>query len=136
MLQASVTWSRVERQLSAPADGDHPDLLRQDVSTTALTLRLGGEARVLHWLTVRGGAWKTMSVSDVESYWDNGDPWTSYRGFSDDDMDASLGFGVHLGDFDADLALADGAPFELGGLLTNKDGRSDLWSRITLQVVF
>lgn len=137
MLQASVSWSRVERELSDPAEGAAAELLRQDVSSTELTVRLGGEARVLHWLTVRGGAWKTMSTSDVASRWNDPVIWSSaYRDFRDDDMDASLGIGVHLGDFDADLALADGAPFELGGLLTSKDGRSDLWSRITLQVVF
>ncbi len=137
MLQASLTWSRTERELSDPAEGVAVQLLGQDVSTTALTVRLGGEARVLHWLTVRGGAWKTMSVSDVTSHWSDTIFWsTAYRNVSDDDMDASLGIGLHLGDFLADLVVTDTAPFRAGGLLTGTSGGNALWSRITLQVVF
>jgi hypothetical protein len=137
MLQASLTWSRTERELSDPAEGDAVELLGQDVTSTALTVRLGGEARVLHWLTVRGGAWKTMSTSDVSSRWHDTVYWsTDHHNFKDEAMDASLGLGLHLGDFLADLLITDSAPFRAGSLLTGTSGGDALWSKITLQVVF
>ena len=137
MLQASLTWSRTERELSDPAEGDAIALLGQDVSSTALTVRMGGEARVRHWLTVRGGVWKTMSMSDVSSRWRDTVFWsTDYHHFKDEAMDASLGLGLHLGDFLADLLITDSAPFRAGNLLTGTSGGDALWSKITLQVVF
>lgn len=134
MLQASVTWFHLDSRLSDPAFGASAWMQRQRVHAAGLELRVGGEMRVLHWLTLRGGAWKTLSRCDVEIVSQHFTD--SVRDVAADDMDASLGFGIHLGDFDADLALADGAPFELGGLLANTSSHSELWSRITLQVVF
>lgn len=134
MLQASLTWSRVESRLTDPATGADTWLQRQDVETDALTIRLGGEMRVLHWLTVRTGVWKTMSENVITRYgtaW-----WNQYSGIGRDEMDASLGCGLHFGAFDADMVLTDAAPFRAGGLLTGTTGGNALWSRITLQVVF
>ncbi|MDO9172756.1 MAG: hypothetical protein Q7W29_13095 [bacterium] len=134
MLQASLTWSRVESRLSDPAGVVDNWLLRQDVETDALCLRLGGETRVLYWLTVRAGVWKTMSSNEVVRY---GPVWyDEYTGLSRYEMDASLGLGLHFGDFDADMVMTDAAPFRAGGLLTGTTGGNALWSRITLQVVF
>jgi hypothetical protein len=137
MLQASLNWSRVEYELSDPAEGALAVMLGQDATSTVLTMRLGGEARVLHWLTVRGGAWKTLSVSDVTSLWSTkstGSKW--YKNVRTDELDVSLGIGLHLGDFLADLVVADDAPFRAGGLLNGTSGGNPLWTRITLQVVF
>ncbi|MBK9303101.1 MAG: hypothetical protein IPM94_04195 [bacterium] len=134
MLQASLTWSRVESRLTDPASGLDTWLQRQDVETDALCFRLGGEMRVLHWLTVRAGVWKTMSENVITRY--GADWWNRYSGIGRDEMDASLGCGLHFGDIDADLMLTDAAPFRAGGLLTGTTGGSELWSRITLQVVF
>ncbi|MDO9172082.1 MAG: hypothetical protein Q7W29_09645, partial [bacterium] len=134
MLQASLTWSRVESRLSDPAGVVDNWLLRQDVETDALCLRLGGETRVLYWLTVRAGVWKTMSQTEVARY--GAERWDLYGGIGRDEMDASLGLGLHFGDFDADMVMTDAAPFRAGGLLTGTTGGNALWSRITLQVVF
>ncbi len=134
MLQASLTWSRVESRLSDPAGVVDNWLLRQDVETDALCLRLGGETRVLYWLTVRAGVWKTMSQTEVARY--GAEWWDLYGGIGRDEMDASLGLGLHFGDFDADMVMTDAAPFRAGGLLTGTTGGNALWSRITLQVVF
>ncbi|MDO9694885.1 MAG: hypothetical protein Q7W56_09140 [Candidatus Latescibacteria bacterium] len=134
MLQASLTWSRDESRLTDPATGVGTWLQRQDVETDALSIRLGGEMRVLHWLTVRAGVWKTMSENVIKRY--GAEWWNLYGGIGRDEMDASLGCGLHFGAFDADMMLTDAAPFRAGGLLTGTTGGNALWSRITLQVVF
>lgn len=95
------------------ADRDVTDatIAFQDYDFSYGTVRVGVEARVRPWLTVR--------ASGVRS------PFGVARepaGAAAEDFDVAFGLGLHLGDLDADLLLDDDAPFNFGSVLTNAGG--------------
>ena len=106
-------------------DGD----MRIDRATfDMIALRLGLEARLRPWLSLRAGAFSTPDHRREQ-------PATNF-GLTDD-FDLSLGIGLHLGDLDADFLFNDDAPFNLGSLMTNAgEGEASTFSSVSLAYRF
>ncbi len=109
----------------APSDGSsaNPAARFQEVA-----LRMGLEARVRSWLTLRGGAVSAPGGHRRadDPYWERSDPFQ-----------LTLGLGLHLGPLDADLLLDQNAPFNFGSLLTNAGGvESSTFSSISIIYAF
>ncbi len=92
---------------------DGTTLATEGAREEALHARLGVEARVRPWLSLRAGARNAPGRFGMPAV----------AGLSDaEDFDLTLGLGAHLGACDVDLLLNDDAPFNLGSLLTNAGG--------------
>jgi hypothetical protein len=79
-------------------------------------LRLGVESRQLAWLTLRGSVRQEMMHDERWTHFGGG---LVYREDAKEPrLELSLGLGLHLGAFDADLLVNDKAPFSLGSFLT------------------
>jgi hypothetical protein len=79
-------------------------------------LRLGAESRQLAWLTLRGAVRQEIPHDERSTHFGGG---LVYREDSrDPQLELSVGIGLHLGAFDADLLVNDKAPFSLGSFLT------------------
>jgi len=98
-------------------------------SWSEVVARLGLEARLLPWLSLRAGA-LTASGPDTGVNPDSAD------GLSET-FDLTLGLGLHLGDLDADFLLNDDAPFNAGSLLTNAgSGEASTFTSVSLAYRF
>ncbi len=98
-------------------------------SWSEIVARLGLEARLRPWLSLRAGALTA------------GGPDHGVRPASPDGLpesfDLTLGLGLHLGDLDADFLFNDDAPFNLGSLVTNAgDGEASTFSSVSLAYRF
>lgn len=128
---ASVTVSQLYQDHGTPFPGEGGAPAYHEVDRLNVRLRVGAERRVLGWLTVRAGAWKDMNTTDVST------PLVDLRGLKGDDMDLSVGLGVHLGRFDLDAVFADDAPFNVGSVLTNAgESASSTWARMSVLFLF
>ena len=119
-------WGR-ERIAPLAADGGGPGAVSLHYFNT-LVARLGLEARLRPWLTLRGGVLSTAGFRG----------WTPPRNLGlRDDFDLTLGLGLHLGDFDADFLLNDDALFNAGSIVTNAgSGERSTFSSVSLAYQF
>lgn len=106
----SLEWRRGRAKLG-PAGGAEPPAFtgRYDLAVA----RLGLEARVRPWLTLRASAVGT-------DHFRGGDQLLRQAGLRRQ-FDLALGAGCHLGSLDLDLLLNDEAPFDLAGLAGGDD---------------
>ena len=127
----SAAVSRLYQDHTDPFPGEGSAPAFHGVARRSVRFGVGAERRLLGWLTLRAGAWKEVSDTDVET------PMSTLAGIKEDDMDLSVGLGLHLGGFDLDAVFADDAPFNAGSLLTNAgETASSTWSSLTLQFQF
>lgn len=111
--------------------GRHHEVGRSSAETSwsEIVARLGLEARLRPWLSLRAGA-LTAPGSDAGVYPDSPDGLA-------ETFDLTLGCGLHLGDLDADFLLSDDAPFNLGSLVTNAGaGEAATFSSVSLAYRF
>jgi hypothetical protein len=107
---------------------DDGDMLIDRATFDMIVLRLGLEARLRPWLSLRAGAFSTPDHR-------RGEPATNF-GLTDD-FDLTLGCGLHLGELDADFLFNDDAPFNLGSLVTNAGaGEASTFSSVSLAYRF
>ncbi len=107
---------------------DDGDMLIDRATFDMIVLRLGLEARLRPWFSLRAGAFSTPELR-------RGQPATNF-GLTDD-FDLTLGCALHLGDLDADFLFNDDAPFNLGSLVTNAGaGEASTFSSVSLAYRF
>ncbi|MHB8078703.1 MAG: hypothetical protein ACYDIE_05570 [Candidatus Krumholzibacteriia bacterium] len=104
------------------------DYLVERLTCSLLVARLGLEARLRPWLSLRAGVHSTPDYRLSAP--------TPYFGLTDD-FDLTLGCALHLGDLDADFLFNDDAPFNLGSLVTNAgEGEASTFSSVSLAYRF
>ncbi len=140
LIVASYAWRHGSRDETAV--GSPPGMTARRVEYDRHAVRLGLEARVMSWLTLRAGARQLLRDEAVRHVWgpplvgDDAPP--AWSGFTDAEFDLSLGLGVHLGPCDVDLVVDDEAPYAFGDFLTGggegRDGAN--FTRISLLYVF
>jgi len=122
LLIASVDYQRREdeRRAAVPFYSDWERTWRL---WWRLDVRVGVEARMTPWLTVRAatGYRRTVDESLQSFTWSEQFTDQHYDYRITVDVPVALGVGVHLGDFDADLAHGEAVPFAEGQALV--DGR-------------
>lgn len=107
-------YAPLRRDLELP---DAATELRESMGSDAnslLVIHAGLEARLLSWLTLRGGAFAAPTAREQVA------DFGSLRAI--DAFDLSVGLGIHVGDLDVDVLFNDDAPFNFGSLLTNAGG--------------
>ncbi len=138
MLVVSAAWTDRELDVGSPRR-DATTLRSRSEDITLHELRIGLETRPRSWLSVRAGVRQITYDQKVRDALRNtvDSDFEAFQHDADTVFDLTIGLGLHLGDFDADLVFNDDAPFALGSFLTGGGREEDAnFTRITLGYCF